>query len=277
MQEYDLSEGQFYFAYALGQAFAILVILNGTYCLFYWLESPFIERYKCLEEPWPWNSEDKEGWNKLFWRTVKLYSLNVLVIGPLVYSPIVLFDLPIPFDMTLEGLPDANKMCLQIFFCILMEDLTFHCSHRMLHLKQIYPYIHKIHHEHKSTFCFAAQYAHPLEFVFGNLLPAAVGPLLFGNRIHFVTTFTWYIFRFVESAEAHSGYEFSWSPFRVLPFSSDYAYHAYHHSHNIGNYSSFFTVWDTVFGSNKVYYKQRKEIQAASEVAAADAMKKKVK
>jgi sterol desaturase/sphingolipid hydroxylase (fatty acid hydroxylase superfamily) len=38
-------------------------------------------------------------------------------------------------------------------------------------------------------------------------------------------------------------------------------YHNFHHSHNIGNYSSFFSVWDTVFGTNKHYfeYKNRKE------------------
>ena len=77
--------------------------------------------------------------------------------------------------------------------------------------------------------------------------------------MHFATAFTWYFFRFTESAEGHSGYEFSWSPFRVLPFASDYAYHAYHHSHNIGNYSSFFTIWDTVFGSNSVYYNWKRE------------------
>ena len=88
----------------------------------------------------------------------------------------------------------------------------------------------------------------------GNFLPAVVGPLILGGRMHMVTAFTWYSLRYLESAEGHSGYEFSWSPFRLLPFDSDFEYHAYHHSHNIGNYSSAFTVWDTVFDSNKTYY-----------------------
>jgi len=81
-----------------------------------------------------------------------------------------------------------------------------------------------------------------------------MGVLILKKRVHFVTAMTWYIIRYIESTDGHSGYEFSWSPFRVLPFSSDFAYHAYHHSHNIGNYSSFFTTWDSVFGSNKTYY-----------------------
>ena len=150
-----------------------------------------------------------------------------------------------------------------------MEDLTFHFSHRLLHQKWIYQYIHKIHHEHKVTIGWAAQYAHPIEFVFGNLLPGAMGPLILGKKIHFTAAFTWYHLRFIESAEGHCGYEFSWSPFRVLPFGSDFAYHAYHHSHNIGNYSSFFTVWDTVLGSNKVYYdwKRQESLAADPEVS----------
>jgi len=141
----------------------------------------------------------------------------------------------------------------------MMEDLTFHFSHRMLHTRYLYRYIHKIHHEHKITVTMAAQHAHPLEFIFGNLLPAAMGPLILKERMHVLTAITWFSLRYIESAEGHSGYEFSWSPFRVLPFGSDFAYHAYHHSHNIGNYSSFFTIWDTVLGSNKVYYEYLRE------------------
>lgn len=117
------------------------------------------------------------------------------------------------------------------------------------------------------TISIAAQYAHPIELVFGNFVPAAMGILLLGTRMHMTTAFTWYIIRYAESAEGHCGYDFSWSPFRLIPFSSDYAYHSYHHSHNIGNYSSFFTTWDTVWGSNKVYYEyleQEVRVDAAS-------------
>ena len=111
-----------------------------------------------------------------------------------------------------------------------------------------------MHHQHKITIGLASHYAHPVEYLLGNVLPTLAGPLILGHNIHMTAMVTWYVFRNLESIEGHSGYEFSWSFFRVLPFSTDYAYHAYHHSHNIGNYSSFFTVWDTVFNSNKAYY-----------------------
>jgi len=44
-----------------------------------------------------------------------------------------------------------------------------------------------------------------------------------------------------------------------MPFGTGAAYHAFHHSENIGNYHSFFSVWDTVLGSNKVFFDLVKE------------------
>jgi len=71
----------------------------------------------------------------------------------------------------------------------------------------------------------------------------------------------WSFIRLGETLDAHSGYEFSWSPYRLLPFSTSASYHDYHHSHNIGNYSSVFLLWDSVFKTNKhyFYYLQKKK------------------
>lgn len=69
------------------------------------------------------------------------------------------------------------------------------------------------------------------------------------------TAIGWWIARGYESNEGHCGYEFSWSPFRFVPFATGYGYHAYHHLTSVGNYSSFFSFWDTVFGTNTSYKK----------------------
>lgn len=79
--------------------------------------------------------------------------------------------------------------------------------------------------------------------------------------MHIIASLTWIAIRTGESIEGHTGYEFTWSPTRILPFACDYGYHAYHHSHNIGNYSSFFSIWDTIFGSNKEYYNFLAEVE----------------
>lgn len=188
------------------------------------------------------------------------------MIAPFIGAAFYLFDLPLPVDTSIDGIPDPKKFAMQLLFCMLMEDLVFHFSHRMLHHPRLYPHIHKIHHEHKVTVSFSSQYAHPIEYIFGNVLPATVGPLILDTRMHFTVASTWYFLRSLESCEGHSGYEFPWSPFRLLPFGIDFGYHEYHHSHNIGNYSSFFSIWDSVFGSNSAYYEFLKERRSPAAV-----------
>lgn len=58
--------------------------------------------------------------------------------------------------------------------------------------------------------------------------------------MHIATLQLWLMLRIGETIDGHCGYEFSWSPFRLLPFSNSAESHNYHHSHNVGNYGSFF-------------------------------------
>ena len=136
-------------------------------------------------------------------------------------------------------------------------------SHRLLHTKWLYQRIHKVHHTHINTVFYATACAHPIEILFGNIIPSAVGPLILGNKMHFTACLGWFIARNFESIDGHCGYEFSWSPFRWLPFATPYGYHAYHHSHNVGNYSSMFLTWDTILGSNVAYNKYMVEFKHA--------------
>mmetsp|Transcript_14186 Transcript_14186/g.13760 ORF Transcript_14186/g.13760 Transcript_14186/m.13760 type:complete len:95 (+) Transcript_14186:692-976(+) len=87
----------------------------------------------------------------------------------------------------------------------------------------------------------------------GNMLPMALGPILLKDKLHFWTYLMWNFVRLGETTDGHCGYEFSWSPYRILPFASSSAYHSFHHSHNVGNYSSFFSIWDTFYGTNKAF------------------------
>lgn len=69
-----------------------------------------------------------------------------------------------------------------------------------------------------------------------------------------MTLAIWIIVRLSESFEAHCGYEFPWSPFAVIPLSTPASYHFHHHAENVGNYATFFSLWDLIFGSNTKYY-----------------------
>jgi len=137
----------------------------------------------------------------------------------------------------------------------------------MLHHPKLYPHIHKIHHEYNITVSIASEYAHPLEILVANILPTALGAKILGSKMHILTYFMWLVIRVMETCDGHCGYEFSWSPYRLLPLSGSSNYHNFHHYQNVGNYGSFFTLWDTICGTNRHYFKflskkEKKEIAA---------------
>ena|ERR1700733_3672113 len=156
----------------------------------------------------------------------------------------------IKFLTSVEQLPNSYTLIASIVFMMICEDFTFHFTHKFLHWKVIYPYIHKIHHTHVTTIGIAAEYAHPLEYLFGNIVPGVMGALILGGNCHLFTVLSWGLVRLGETLDSHSGYEFSWSPYRLIPLSTSAKYHDFHHSHNIGNFSSFFSFWDTIEGTN---------------------------
>lgn len=141
---------------------------------------------------------------------------------------------------------------------MIAEDFGFHMMHRLLHCKNkrlpLYQWIHKQHHEFKYPVSIASEYCHPLEYALSNHFTSFFGLFLLGNKCHMWTLMTWGTLRVLETHEGHSGYEFPWSIFRLIPFGGDATYHFFHHTKNVGNYSSFFTIWDTVFDSNKEFY-----------------------
>jgi len=227
-----------------------VILSNLVIWAIYYIELPFFERYKISREPWPWN-KDKDEWRKLIKKTLLLVGANIFIVLPITLTVFLAINKwVIDHQFSVEDLPDTKTLIFTMIFCMISEDFTFYFSHNILHWRRIYPYIHKVHHTHISTIGIAAEYAHPIEFIFGNLLPATSGALILGKHMHFYTFLLWGMLRLGETLDGHSGYEFSWSPYRLLPFSTSASYHEFHHSYNVGNYSSFFSLWDTVFGTN---------------------------
>jgi sterol desaturase/sphingolipid hydroxylase (fatty acid hydroxylase superfamily) len=87
----------------------------------------------------------------------------------------------------------------------------------------------------------------------GNAFPAIAGTLILRNRTHILNMAGWIYFRFIETHEVHSGFEFPFTMFGFYPFDTGSNYHNYHHLKNIGNYGSFTRIWDSLFGTNSTY------------------------
>jgi methylsterol monooxygenase/4-alpha-methyl-delta7-sterol-4alpha-methyl oxidase len=163
-------------------------------------------------------------------------------------------DLSKTYTLAPEDTPDWKTFSATVIVMMMVEDFVFHLTHRFLHQKWIYPKIHKEHHDYLVSVSIASEYAHPVDFMLSSIIPSSVGATILAPKIHLSTGLMFSVMRTLESIDGHSGYEFPWSPYRLLPFSASAQYHDFHHSHNVGNYSSFFTFWDTIFGTNIDYY-----------------------
>ena len=230
------------------------ILVNVYFGIIYYIKHPFFEKYKTTSEPWPWE-EDKEKFKVQLKKTFKLLALNHFVLLPILMLPNLIWDFA-EFNLKKEDFPSMIEVCFQVLLCVLCDDFFFYCSHRALHSKRLYGMIHKIHHEYKHTIALSSEHAHWLEYLFGNLLSSSAFPLLMNKRMHFITYILWITAITMEAADGHSGYDFSWSPHRLVPFNIGAEYHYFHHLTFTGNFASEFYHWDFIFNTvNKHYVK----------------------
>lgn len=232
------------------------IFSNFVMWIIYKLEWDFFERYKVHDKEWPWkNPNESKKWKKLLKDTIILISINHLIILPLSGLYYYISNAS-PINMNYSDIPNNPlEIILQTFFFMLVEDFTFYWVHRILHLEIFYGKLHKMHHEYTNTISIASEYSHPIDFILGSIIPSSLGVLILGKKVHLVTYMMWLVMRIAETVDGHSGYEFSWSPFRLVPFSGGSEFHNFHHLNFKGNYGSFFTFWDRICNTvNKKYF-----------------------
>ncbi|XP_067012741.1 fatty acid hydroxylase domain-containing protein 2 isoform X2 [Anabrus simplex] len=119
----------------------------------------------------------------------------------------------------LRELPTFHWVLAEMAIHILMEEIGFYYSHRLLHSRYLYRYIHKRHHEWTAPIAVTAIYCHPIEHIFSNLLPPFLGVFLMGS--HVATAWLWFSLAILSTLNAHSGYH--------LPFFPSPEAHDFHH------------------------------------------------
>ncbi|KAJ4843346.1 Methylsterol monooxygenase 1-1 [Turnera subulata] len=156
-------------------------------------------------------------------------------------------------------LPSGWEIFWQMLVYFLIEDYTNYWTHRLLHSKWAYENIHHIHHEYTAPIAFAASYAHWAEILILGV-PSFLGPAIVPG--HIITYWSWFVMRHLEAIETHCGYDFKWSPTKLIPFYGGAEYHDYHHyvgGQSQCNFASVFTYCDYIYGTDKGY-RYRKSI-----------------
>lgn len=142
---------------------------------------------------------------------------------------------------------------------ILAHDTYFYWSHRFMHLKAVYPYVHLIHHKSVNPTPWATFAFHPTEAV---MQFAIVPVMMFAIPLHPLAIFAWSMYQLTLNVLGHTGYEFFRSGFtrRIHTMWSNTAtHHTMHHRYVTCNYGLYFNVWDRLMGTNHARYEEEFE------------------
>ncbi|KAG0450803.1 hypothetical protein HPP92_026751 [Vanilla planifolia] len=188
---------------------------------------------------------------------------NVVFVFFIAVGPLQLVSYPtVKFVGIRTGLPLPSvwEMVAQLVVYFLLEDYGNYWIHRALHSKWGYEKIHHVHHVFTAPIGFAAPYAHWAEVLLLGI-PSFVGPALVPG--HMITFWLWFALRQIEAIETHSGYDFPFSPTKIVPFYGGAEYHDYHH--NVGgqsqsNFASIFIYCDYLYGTDKGYNYQKAQL-----------------
>lgn len=207
----------------------------------------------------------KKAWQHLFiqrvfpkasqFRKEFAYSMSTVVIFSLVGFGIYSAD-KAGLTRIYQNIGD-HGIAYFIFSFILMlvyHDFYFYWTHRLMHLKALFKYVHKVHHESITPSPWTAYSFHPWEaLIQAMVLPIAV----FILPLHGVTVFAFLFYMIVRNVLGHLGFEILPKGFtknRWISWNTTVTHHDMHHKHFNCNYGLYFSWWDRLMKTEHEKY-----------------------
>jgi len=141
-----------------------------------------------------------------------------------------------------------------VVFSIVLHDAYFYWTHRMMHHKSSFPYVHKVHHLSHNPSPWASFAFHPLEAV----IESGIVPILvFTVPMHPIALLIFILYMTFLNVLGHLGFETFPGWFlksRWSRWHNTSTHHNMHHGKVNCNYSLYFNHWDRWMNTNHASY-----------------------
>jgi sterol desaturase/sphingolipid hydroxylase (fatty acid hydroxylase superfamily) len=140
----------------------------------------------------------------------------------------------------------------------IINCLFFYSIHRLLHHKNLYRYIHKVHHKHHHPTAILLYYQHWFDWLLLTSIPVII-PLYILPHISFLQLNNILLYKTIGEIIGHIGRKsYPFGSFPQMPWLVNYLNitlypedHDLHHSLNNCNYGERFSFWDKLFNTYK--------------------------
>ena len=142
------------------------------------------------------------------------------------------------------------------FLSIVLYDTYYYWMHRFMHLKKVFPYVHKVHHRSHTPSPWSILAFSPLEAVLEFLIYPL---LLFLLPMHPLSIGFFVLYNIVLNTGGHIGFEIipkSFFHHRLLRYGLTVTHHDMHHSKINCNYGIYFNFWDRLMHTNHNDYEK---------------------
>jgi len=138
---------------------------------------------------------------------------------------------------------------VSIILMILVHDTYFYWTHRWMHAKSVYRFVHRVHHLSTNPSPWAAMAFHPLEAIIEG---SVIALMAFLFPVHPLAIGIFLLFMMLYNVYGHLGYELypkGFSRTRVGRWINTSVNHNQHHQTFQGNYGLYFLWWDRWMGT----------------------------